>query len=213
MKKIAFLLALALVCSISSAYAITEKDFVGTWVQEVYNKETAGYTLCVLKLTEDYNAYYTVASYEPGETKISRQSAKTWEVKGGGIHIILGEHAETDAYILKDGRLGFHLGGNNYTPYVKFGNPFAEIEDQQNGTKLSQGEYLIGEDIEPGRYKVTLVGDSAAVVWKYKAGKSTGDYYSLIYSKGETEAMIRFDEGDMLKVEHASVMLLKTEGN
>ena len=119
MKKAIILFLCVLLCIPVFASAVDESQFVGTWKQETYDEETGRYSIELLHLTADHRAYYIFQVFYPGEVSTGRQSAKTWSVKGNGIHIILGENSETDAVILDDGRLGFKLIGNAYTPFEK----------------------------------------------------------------------------------------------
>ena len=119
MKKTIILILFILLCIPVFASAVDESQFVGTWKQETYDEETGRYSIEVLHLTADHRAYYIVQVFYPGKVSTGRQAAKTWSVKGNGIHIILGENTETDAVILSDGRLGFKLIGNAYSPFEK----------------------------------------------------------------------------------------------
>lgn len=119
MKKVITFILIAALCFHVSAFAVDESQYVGTWKQETYNEETGRYSIELLHLTADHRAYYIVQVFYPGEVSIGRQAAKTWNVKGNGIHIILGENSETDAVILNDGRLGFKLIGNAYSLFEK----------------------------------------------------------------------------------------------
>ena len=101
------------------AHSADDSQYVGTWVQENYDEETGRYSVEILRLTEDHQAYYSVSVFYPGKVSICRQSAKTWWTTYNGIHIVLGENVESDAVILSDGRLGFKLAGNAYSPFIK----------------------------------------------------------------------------------------------
>lgn len=183
MKKVlVFVLVLALL-PFGLALAVDESQYVGTWIQEVPEDETGYYRVALLRLTADHQAYYAVQSFNPGEPGINRQSAKTWFVKGNGIHIILGENTETDAIILDDGRLGFKLSGNAYSPYVKFIDPFSVSEDEaDSGVYVPGGYWTVGVDIPAGAYSVRLPKGGAsqnfAVFDKYN--EDTGLYTRVV---------------------------------
>ena len=221
MKKTIIIALVLALCLPVVSHAIDESVFVGTWINETFNEETGSYSLELLRLTADHQAYFCVQSFTPGEVGFGRESAKTWSVKGNGIHIVLGEYAETDAVILDDGRLGFKLVGNAYVPYTRIipqtkpnepeptNTPAPNIPD---GIRIPQGEFTIGEFIKPGTYRVTLVGDDLAVIWVTKPKQITGTYYSLSSFKGETEAIVQLQEGYTFRVQHSSVILSEMTG-
>jgi len=210
MKK-AFSLLCALLLMLSPALAEGADDYIGTWMQENYNEETGYYSVEVLKLAPDFTAYYSVATFHDGKPGLSRQSEKTWSMRSSGIHIVLGENTDTNAKILSDGRLGFELAGGAYSPFVRV-DSVKEKAESPDGLRVPMGEYLIGEYIPAGNYRVTLTGKDLAVVWVYKKGAFSGQYYSLVYQTGETVANIRLSDGDTFKVEHATVILSEMTG-
>lgn len=153
MKKIlAFALILIIVFPLGNAHGIDESQYVGTWIQEQYNDSTGRYTVELLRLTEDHQAYYITQAFEPGEIDFGRQAAKTWSAKGNGIHIILGENTETDAIILDDGRLGLKLAGNAYSPFQKISFLSADTISAFEGIVLEPGMYEVGIDLPEGNY-------------------------------------------------------------
>ena len=227
MKRIfAVLLILALLAGCVPAIAEDDAEYVGTWIKRD-TTYPVDLILEIFHLSEDHQAYYLYQAYYRGKPTTSLKYAGTWAQSGNGIDIILSNPAEVKYHAT----IGLQYAILEVTSeYSNISNSFIAVSNDMlskladeklnaaptaapteapavNGLKVPQGEYLVGKYIAPGDYRVTLVGEDLAVVWRYKAGNTIGTYYSLVYSKGETEAMIRLEEGDTLLVQHASVIL------
>lgn len=229
MKKfIVCLLILVLILPACCAEGIDESQYVGTWV---YTEETSnnGLVLEALYLTGDHRAFYIYQTFNAEKSTYTQRHTGSWEqLDGDTVRIEIGdEYLSLDAVsmyysVLKTS----HSSGADYKMFIALGSDMLQrsvdydlesgarqTEQSRNavqvptGQKVPQGEYIIGEYIQPGLYRITLVGDDLAVIWRYKAGSAVGSYYSLVYSKDETEAILRLEEGDTFKVEHASVIL------
>ena len=87
-----------------------------------------------------------------------------------------------------------------------------DLAQQLDGMRVPQGEYVVGDLIPAGRYLVTLSNDDLAVIWVKKPGQIGSDYYSLVYSTGETEAYIVLEEGGTFRVQHSTVILSEPKG-
>lgn len=216
MKKIVLFAMVLLLCFPAVSQAVDESQYIGTWMLEAYDEETGRYSIDILRLTADHQAYYLVQSFHPGEVGFSRLSAKTWSVKGNGIHIILGENANTDAFILDDGRLGFKLVAGGYTPYTKISDG-AKTEEAQTldmlktGVKIPQGEYFIGSDIPAGRY-IAYAGNARKItLWVYDA-RGWSNYYYLGSYNNEPTMVLTLEEGGKLRVVDASVTIKEFSG-
>lgn len=215
MKKTMILLLALLLCLPVSGLAVDESQFVGTWIQETYDEETGRYSYELLRLTADHQAYYSVQSFEPGKEGFSRQSAKTWSIKGNGIHIVLGNNSDTDAVILSDGRLGFKLTGDSYSPFVRINDKKEEtartLEMLKTGVTIPQGEYYIDEDIPAGRYVADAGSARLITLWIYDA-KGWSNYYYIGSSKNEQIMIMNLEKGGKLRVDDASVIIREYTG-
>lgn len=183
-----------------------EALYCGGWYMLIDSDDAIG--IKVIYLKEDHSAYYVYEILSENEIK-GDEHIGTWEVDENGIASITFENGEKIGAKLKDdGNLwtneGNYLYSHSYVPSTSKNDP--------RGLRVPMGEYLIGEYIPAGNYRVTLTGKDLAVVWVYKKGAFSGQYYSLVYKTGETVANIRLSDGDTFKVEHATVILSDMTG-
>lgn len=216
MKKIALLVMILLLCLPAVSRAADEKQYIGTWIQEKYDEETGRYSVELLHLTADHQAYYTVQVFCPGEVGIGRQAAKTWWVTGNGIHIVLGENAETDAIILDDGRLGFKLAGSAVSPFTRVpsetgSHTLPSLSDLKTGVTIPQGEYFVGTDIPAGRYIAEAGTSRKITLWIYDA-RGWSNYYYLGTYNNESMMVMTLEDGGKLRVEDSSVIIREYTG-
>lgn len=218
MKKIIIcFLVLISIFGCIQAYAYDESLLYGTWAHFSRTEDGEAFIEC-FTLTEDHKVFWFYQWFTENNDGFTRNYMGTWTFSNGTAYLVTGNTARIEGFITTNYQFAEKVSGG-YILFDKLGQATKKEEtpaptpEPPEGQKVPQGEYIIGEYVQPGLYRITLVGDDLAVIWRYKAGHSMGDYYSLVYSKGETEAILRLDEGDTFKVEHASVILSDLQGD
>ena len=120
MKKIiCALLALLIISPLCSAYAIDESRYVGTWIQEsVSPEDNDGYSISIIRLTEDHHAYVFSQSFNAGTAGFTSKKAQTWYVEEDYIRIFLNENTKARAVILSNGNLGLEYTSGGFSQYI-----------------------------------------------------------------------------------------------
>ena len=211
-KVITFALILALLAGCVPALAYDESLLYGTWARFDRTEDGEGALTC-FTLTEDHKVFWLYQRFKETNDGFTRNYAGTWTFKNGNAYLVIGNTARMEGFITTKGQFAEVVIGG-YILYDKLGERAGKQEtpEPMNGQKIPQGEYLVGKYIAPGDYRVTLVGEDLAIVWVEKPGDIVGDYYSLVYSKKETEVILTLEEGYTFRVEHSSVILTEMTG-
>lgn len=239
MKKLfCVLLVLSFLVPLACAQADNTAAYVGTWVYYQENQVSGDISIEVLHLNRLNTAYYIFEEFNGGKAVRGAKRVGTWKMNddGNGIFIDLGNKDENKYNAVcsfEELAVGIEvksLKERKAKTYVAIASdilskmtdekltatpaPTATPEpvQQVDGLRVPQGEYIVGDLIPAGRYLVTLSNDDLAVIWVKKPGQIGSDYYSLVYSTGETEAYIVLEEGGTFRVQHSTVILSEPKG-
>jgi hypothetical protein len=234
MKKIMIAFAMIpLIFAFCHAESVNTAPYLGTWIEKKEGR-APDFTIEILHIAADHQAYFIHQAFNRGAATYSVKKAGTWQESAEGIDVIFDENQFNNLSLVYEvpGLITVINKGTGAKKYfsadasdmlskmaeeklknVPAPSPTLAPENPlPDGMRVPMGEYLIGEFIPAGNYRVTLTGNDLAVIWVYKKGAYSGQYYSLVYSKGETVANVRLADGDTFKVEHATVILSEMKG-
>ena len=217
MKKLLCLLLAALIL-VPAGVLAEAKDpafYAGAWVSTSDSEILR--SVQVLFLHEDGSAYFLRLNVKKGEIEPPTCQLRNWIVSDDGIVLAAADGSPIHYTLYGDNALGqYH--GVLFSGYTRFRNVDPKEDEQAapaavESFEVPAGEYIIGEDIPAGAYRIDYISwPGTVIVWPSEAEKKA-EYYSFTFNhaikdSNPTIGKLKLEEGNVISV---STLLMFSE--
>jgi hypothetical protein len=213
MKKLLCLLLAALIL-VPAGVLAEAKDpsfYAGAWVDTCDSDILR--SVQVLFLHEDGSAYFLRLNVKKGEIEPPTCQLRNWIVSDDGIVLAAADGSPIHYTLYGDNALGqYH--GLIFSGYTRFRNADPKKDEQAALTEdfepleVPIGEYIVGEDLPAGTYRIDYVNwPGIVMVWPSEAEKKD-EYYSFTFNQtinknNKTIGKLKLEAGNVISVSSA----------